>query len=54
MRIGQFTENSDMRLVRDMFLVLQRLDMIDRTTSFQEFVSWMGALSWYATLYKPR
>lgn len=44
----------DMRIVRDLFLVVQRLDLLDRTTSFQEFVDWMGALSWYAETYKPR
>lgn len=45
---------SDVLMVRDVFLMLRHLDLIDRATSFHEFVEWMGALSWYANVYKPR
>lgn len=54
MKWQQLIACEDMRLARDMFLMLQRLGLVDRTTSFQEFVDWMGALSWYAQIYKPR
>lgn len=45
---------SDTLRVRDVFLVLRRLDLIDRAQTFNEFIEWMGALSWYANIYKPR
>jgi hypothetical protein len=45
---------SDTMVVRDVFLVLRRLDLIDRAQTFNEFIEWMGALSWYANIYKPR
>jgi hypothetical protein len=54
MKLYELMGGEDIRIARDMFLVLQRLGLIDRTTSFQEFVEWMGDLSWYATTYKPR
>jgi len=54
MRWQELAAGEDMRIVRDLFLVVQRLDLIDRTTSFQEFVEWMGALSWYAEIYRPK
>jgi hypothetical protein len=46
--------NGDTMTARDMFIVLRRLDLIDKTTSFNEFIEWMGALSWYANIYKPK
>ena len=48
------TSGSDTLVVRDVFLVLRRLDLIDRAQTFNEFIEWMGALSWYANIYKPR
>lgn len=45
---------ADTLRVRDLFLVLRRLDLIDRAQTFNEFIEWMGALSWYANIYKPR
>jgi hypothetical protein len=45
---------SDVVVVRDVFLVLRRLNLIDKAQTFNEFVEWMGALSWYANVYKPR
>jgi hypothetical protein len=41
-------------VARDMFLVVQRLGLIDRTTSFQEFVEWLGYLEWYAQIYRSK
>jgi hypothetical protein len=45
---------TDTLMVRDVFLVLRRLELIDRAQTFNEFIEWMGALSWYANIYKPR
>ena len=45
---------SDTIVVRDVFLMLRRLDLIDRAQTFNEFIEWMGALSWYANIYKPK
>lgn len=40
-------------IARDMFVTVQRLGLLDKTTSFDEFVTWMGELRWYAQIYKP-
>jgi hypothetical protein len=40
--------------VRDVFIMLRRLDLIDRATSFNEFIEWMGELRWYAKLYRAK
>lgn len=45
---------SDAMIVRDVFVTLRRLELLDGTTSFNEFVEWMGELSWYANIYKPK
>lgn len=46
--------NEDILVVRNVFLVLIHLELIDRAESFNEFVEWMGEVSWYANIYKPR
>ena len=44
----------DFMVAKSMFLVVQRLGLIDRATTFQEFVDWMGGLEWYVQVYKPK
>jgi hypothetical protein len=46
--------DEDILAVRNVFLALVRLDMVDRAETFNEFVEWMGLVSWYANVYKPR
>lgn len=54
MRLEDWSGNKDMLTVRGMFLILIHLGMVDKAQSFNEFIEWMGAVSWYANIYKPR
>ncbi len=44
----------DMVVVRNVFVMLRQLALIDRADSFDEFVKWMGDLTFYAKVYKPK
>lgn len=54
MRLEDWSGNEDILTVRSVFLILIHLGMVDRAQNFNEFVEWMGAVSWYANVYKPR
>lgn len=44
----------DLLVAKNVFVVVQRLGFIDRTSSFQEFVDWMNDLEMYVQVYKPK
>lgn len=52
--IPQQDDMSDVLVARSMFVTVQRLGLLDRTTSFDEFVAWIGDLKWYAQVHKPK
>ena len=54
MRFEDLSDNDDILTVRSIFLLLVRLGVVDKVQSFNGFVELMGAVSWYANIYKPR
>jgi hypothetical protein len=50
----RWEDAGDLAIARRMFIMLQKLELMERTTSFHEFVEWTGSLSWYAQIYKPK
>ena len=47
-------ELADMVVVRNVFVMLRQLKLIDRADSWDEFIKWMGDLTFYAKVYKPK
>lgn len=53
-RIYDWKNIDDLLVAKNVFVMVQRLGFIDRTSSFQEFVDWMNDLEMYVQVYKPK